>query len=77
MPGRPTDFGSLSLDSHVRKSCSSCESSGVVTRGFGFLKPLLKSRLIISEIQSTLVISTSVISNNRVSRTENLIPVLT
>ena len=29
------------------------------------------------EVQSTLVISTSVISNNRLSRTENLIPVLT
>ena len=28
-------------------------------------------------IQSTLVISTSVISNNRLSRRENLIPVLT
>ena len=28
-------------------------------------------------IQSTLIISTSVISNNRLSRTENLIPVLT
>ena len=32
---------------------------------------------VILEIQSTLVISTSVISNNRLSRTENLIPVLT
>ena len=30
-----------------------------------------------SYIQSTLVISTSVISNNRLSRGENLIPVLT
>ena len=29
------------------------------------------------DIQSTLVISTSVISNNRLSRRENLIPVLT
>ena len=29
------------------------------------------------DIQSTLVISTSVISNNRLSRKENLIPVLT
>ena len=28
-------------------------------------------------VQSTLVISTSVISNNRLSRRENLIPVLT
>ena len=28
-------------------------------------------------IQSTLVISTSVISNNRLSRRENLVPVLT
>ena len=28
-------------------------------------------------LQSTLVISTSVISNNRLSRRENLIPVLT
>ena len=30
-----------------------------------------------AKIQSTLVISTSVISNNRLSRTENLILVLT
>ena len=30
-----------------------------------------------SEILSTLVISTSVISNNRLSRRENLVPVLT
>ena len=29
------------------------------------------------ELQSTLVISTSVISNNRLSRRENLFPVLT
>ena len=29
------------------------------------------------KVQSTLVISTSVISNNRLSRRENLIPVLT
>ena len=30
-----------------------------------------------NSIQSTLIISTSVISNNRLSRRENLIPVLT
>ena len=30
-----------------------------------------------SYVQSTLVISTSVISNNRLSRRENLIPVIT
>ena len=30
-----------------------------------------------NEIQSTLVISNSLISNNRLSRSENLVPVLT
>ena len=34
-----------------------------------------RSQLSIIEIQSTLVISTSVISNNRLSQRENLIPV--
>ena len=36
-----------------------------------------KSSFSFSNLQSTLVISTSVISNNRLSRRENLIPVLT
>ena len=36
-----------------------------------------KMKEIISELQSTLVITTSFISNNRLSRSENLVPVLT
>ena len=35
----------------------------------------LLETLYLSKLQSTLVISTSVISNNRLSRRENLIPV--
>ena len=44
----------------------SCTQTGLVVSQYG--------KII---IQSTLVISTSVISNNRLSRRENLIPVLT
>ena len=48
----------------------------MIGENFGFENDL-KAYRNISILQSTLVISTSVISNNRLSGTENLIPVLT
>ena len=38
---------------------------------------IISLRIVMMHVQSTLVVSTSVISNNRLSRRENLIPVLT
>ena len=51
----------------------------MVTSQFRTIKLTIHFRSIAFKIviQSTLVISTSVISNNRLSRKENLIPVLT
>ena len=49
-------------------SCSTTELSKLLTSCLTAIK---------SHIQSTLVISNSLISNNRLSRSENLVPVLT
>ena len=44
---------------------------------YGINHVFLSPAVFLNHIQSTLVISISVISNNRLSRRENLIPVLT
>ena len=41
---------------------------------FSYAKTNVVSSKVTSEIQSTLVISNSLISNNRLSRSENLVP---
>ena len=48
----------------------------MVVRGYLLiLQSVLYNKFDFCEIQSTLVISTSAISNNRLSRKENLVPV--
>ena len=62
-----------------RNGCSfpsSCTLEDMVRTNTDLAELLLDSRQI-WKIQSTLVISNSLISNNRLSRSENLVPVLT
>ena len=60
----------LKIGEILRMNFSIVKVNGYTSRGNIFSLPPFK-------IQSTLVISTSVISNNRLYRRENLIPVLT